>query len=79
MMGTDSFSMKTSKENAVKEYYLSGLPALRVYGKYLPANALLFQQLSAQELKVFTILSSLPYAYFNYHENYIAIIATNMR
>lgn len=69
MMGADSFSMKTSKEKAVKEFYINDLPILTVYGKYLPANALLFQQLSAQRLKVFTILSSLPYAYFNYPDN----------
>ncbi|MEO6844204.1 MAG: hypothetical protein ABI184_03465 [Ginsengibacter sp.] len=66
MMGADSFSMKTSNEKVVKEFYINGLPILTVFGKYLPANALLFQQLSAQRLKVFTILSSLPYAYFNY-------------
>ena len=69
MMAADSFSMKTSKEKAVKEFYLNDLPILTVYGKYFPANSLLFQQLPAQQLKVFTILSSLPYAYFNYHKN----------
>lgn len=68
-IGADAFSMKTSKEKALKEFYINELPALTVYGKYLPENALLFQQLSAQQLKLFTILSSLPYEYFNYSYN----------
>ena len=60
------FSLKTANERTRKEFYLNDKLVMIVYGKLYPSKALLFQSLSARQLKVFTILSSLPYNYFNY-------------
>jgi hypothetical protein len=62
----NSFSMKTSNETAEKDFYINDQLVLIMFGKTVPGKALLFQPLSIQQLKIFTILSSLPYAYFNY-------------
>lgn len=65
-IGEDSFTMQSVNERAIKNFFVNGRLALTVYGKKLPAKALLFKQLSQEQLKLFTILSSLPYGYFNY-------------
>ena len=62
----DTFLMQSSSERTIKTFFINGQLALTVYGKKFPAKALLFQQLSPNQIKLFTILSSLPYAYFNY-------------
>ncbi|ULQ50938.1 hypothetical protein [Flavihumibacter fluvii] len=60
------FYMKTKEENTVKEFYINDTPALIIYGKTRPSKALLLQPVSVGDLKLCTILASLPYAYFNY-------------
>lgn len=64
--GTNAFSMKTVREMNAKGFYIDGQLAMIMYGKILPAKAVLFQMLSARQLKMFAILASLPYPYFNY-------------
>jgi hypothetical protein len=61
-----SFVMKTASETTRKEFYINDKLVMIVYGKKYPSKALLFQSLSARQLKAFTILSALPYSYFNY-------------
>lgn len=65
-MGANTFSMKTSAENNAKEFYLDDHLVMTVLGRVLPAKAFLFQSLSQHQIKMFTILASLPYPYFNY-------------
>jgi hypothetical protein len=65
-MGANTFSMKTTAENNVKEFSMDDHLVMTVFGKGVPAKALLFQSLSQRQIKVFTILASLPYPYFNY-------------
>ncbi len=65
-MGTNSFSMKTAAENNVKTFYVDDHIVMTVLGKGIPAKALLFQSLSLRQIKMFTMLASLPYPYFNY-------------
>jgi hypothetical protein len=62
----DSFTMQSANERNIKNFFVNGQLALIVYGRKLPAKALLFKQLSQEQLKLFTMLSSLPYGYFNY-------------
>jgi hypothetical protein len=68
-MAGQPFFMNTSNEITAKEFFINGQPAMIMYGKTVPAKALLFQPLSAQQVKLFTILSAVPYAYFNYTSN----------
>lgn len=63
LQGT-SFIMQSSRERSIKNFFVNGEIALSVYGKKLPSKALLFQQLSPTQIKIFNILSSLPYDYF---------------
>lgn len=63
--GTD-FIMRSSRECTIKNFFVNNNIALSLYGKLLPVKALQFQQLSAMQIKLFTILSALPYSYFNY-------------
>ena len=65
-MGNDFFSMRTVNGMNVKEFYLDDRLAMIMYGKTTPAKALLFQPVSIRQLKMFTMLASLPYQYFNY-------------
>ncbi|CAN5826838.1 hypothetical protein BH10BAC2_BH10BAC2_49040 [soil metagenome] len=65
-IGEDSFTMQSANERNIKNFFVNGQHALTVYGRKLPGKALLFKQLSQEQLKLFTILSSLPYGYFNY-------------
>ncbi len=60
------FYMKTNEENNVKAFYIQDKPALIMYGKLLPSTARVLQPVSALDLKICTMLASLPYAYFNY-------------
>ncbi len=60
-----SFLMKTGNERTRKEFYINDKLVMIVYGKLYPSKALLFQSISSKQLKIFTILSSLPYDYFN--------------
>lgn len=60
------FYMETKEENNVKVFYIQDKPALIMYGKLLPSTARVLQPVSALDLKICTMLASLPYAYFNY-------------
>jgi hypothetical protein len=60
----NSFTMKTSNETRTKEFYINDQLAAITYGKNEPVSALLFHSITTHQLKLFTILSSLPYAYF---------------
>ena len=64
----NSFSLKTSGEGTVKEIYLNNQLAMVMQGSK-PVRALVFHPVSTRQLKLFTILSSVPYSYFNYDSN----------
>ena len=66
IMEGNAFSMQSSRERVIKNFFINHQIALSMYGKTLPVRALQFQSLSFTQIKVFTLLSSLPYAYFNY-------------
>ena len=65
-MGTNTFLMKTAREMNMKEFYIDDHLVLIMLGKTVPAKALLFQPVSVRQLKMFTMLASLPYRHFNY-------------
>ena len=60
-----SFTMRSQKDFSEKQFYIDDKLVMITYGKDAPVRALLFQPLSEQQIKLFTILSSLPYSYFN--------------
>ena len=60
-----AFHMQSSKEFTEKRFYFNDKPAMITYGSDAPIRAILFQPLSEQQIKLFTILSSIPYSYFN--------------
>lgn len=64
--GNSQFSMKTKNGILVKEFYTGDQLVLIMYGKKIPRAATLFQPVSEMQLKIFTMLSALPYDYFNY-------------
>lgn len=64
-IGADSFSMKTAKEQKIKEFYINDQLVTVLHGKEKPINGFVFRQLSPRLLKLFTILSSIPYSYFH--------------
>lgn len=64
-MGNDSFTMHTSKETRIKSFYMNDQMVVTMQGMDEPASAWVFHPVSTQQLKLFTILASLPYAYFN--------------
>ena len=61
----NSFSMKTSKNARIKEFYINDQLVTIMQGKDKPTRALVFHPISTHQLKLFTILSSVPYAEFN--------------
>jgi hypothetical protein len=65
-MGNLVFSMKTVKGMNVKEFSIGDSLVMVMYGKTAPAKALLFHPVSVRQLKIFTMLASLPYPNFNY-------------
>lgn len=60
------FSMKNADNNIAKEFYVGEQLVLIMYGQRFPKTATLFQPVTDLQLKIFTMLSSLPYDYFNY-------------
>lgn len=64
-IGSISFSMKTSNGRSEKDFFINNQLALTIYGKNKPRQAVMYQQLSTDQLKLFTIISSLPYSFFN--------------
>lgn len=61
----DPFAMKMQGNTGVKEIFINDRSVMLVVGNNKPVRAQLFQSLSDRQLKIFTILSSLPYTYFN--------------
>lgn len=64
-IGSDSFTMKTLKDTRIKEFYINDQLVIIMQGKDKPVKAFAFQSISPYQLKLFSILSSLPYDYFN--------------
>lgn len=60
-----SFTMKTSNETRIKEFYINSELVAITYGKNEPVGGSLFHSITTHQLKLFTILSSLPYDYLN--------------
>ncbi len=60
-----SFSMKTSHDTRIKEFYINNQLMAIMRGKNEPVSGFVFHPVSTHQLKLFTILSSLPYADFN--------------
>lgn len=65
----NSFAMKTSNNRKNKQFYINDQLVTIIHGDELPVNGALFHPISLRQLKFFTILSSLPYAYFNVHQS----------
>ena len=63
-MGDLTFSMKTVKGMNVKEFYVDDKLVMILYGRLTPVKALLFHPVSVRQLKIFTMLASLPYPHF---------------
>lgn len=64
-MGGVSFSMKSLKGKRIKDFYINDQLVATILGQNEPVNAYFFQPISTLQLKLFTIISSLPYSYFN--------------
>jgi hypothetical protein len=64
-MGSNSFNMKTLKGKRIKDFYINDQLVTTIQGQNEPVNAFIFQPISTLQLKLFTILSSLPYSYFS--------------
>ena len=64
----NSFTMKTVKDRRIKEFYITDQLVAVIQGDK-PVNGFLFRPVSLKQLKLFTILASLPYTIFNVHEN----------
>jgi len=60
------FTMRSINETAEKQFYINNELAIIIYGETAPVKALQYKSLSEQQLKLFTILSSIPYSYFSY-------------
>lgn len=63
-MGGISFNMKTLKGKRIKDFYINDQLVATILGQNEPVNAYIFQPISTRQLKLFTILSSLPFSYF---------------
>ena len=63
-MSGNSFTMKTLKGMRIKDFYINDQLAATFYGENEPVSAYLFRPVSARQLKIFTILSLLPYPFF---------------
>ncbi|MEP7106757.1 MAG: hypothetical protein ABI760_02220 [Ferruginibacter sp.] len=59
------FAMRTSKETRIKEFFVNDQLEAVIQGKNKPIRAFVLPSISTLQLKLFTILSSLNYAYFN--------------
>lgn len=59
------FSMKTSNDARTKEFYINNQLMAIMRGKNEPVSGFVFHPVSTHQLKLFTILSSLPYGDFN--------------
>jgi hypothetical protein len=64
-IGGIPFTMQSRNELTEKQFYINDKLVLVTYGADAPVRELLFQPISELQLKLFTILSSIPYSYFN--------------
>lgn len=62
--GKDTFSMKTWKGKRIKEFYINDQLVTTVMGKPEPISGVVFHPVSMRHIKIFTILSWLPYSYY---------------
>jgi hypothetical protein len=60
------FKMESINETRTKQFYINNELAIIIYGETAPVKALQYKSLSEQQLKLFAILSSIPYSYFSY-------------
>lgn len=60
-----SFLMKTSRDTRIKDFFVNDQLVITMLGNNKPEKARVFQPVSNRQLILFTILSSLPYSYFN--------------
>lgn len=59
-----SFSMKTSKNLKIKEFYINEQLVAIIQGDNNPDKAFVYRSISNRQFKLFTILSALPYNHF---------------
>jgi hypothetical protein len=64
-IGGNSFKMKTMKETRIKDFYIDDQLMITFHGHDEPVSAFVFQPITMRQLKIFTILSLLPYSYFS--------------
>ena len=64
-IGASTFSMKTMKGMLFKAFYINNELVSVFEGKDQPVSALIFHPLTLRQLKLFTLLSALPYSYLN--------------
>ena len=64
-MGGRSFSMYTSNYTRRKMFTINGQPAALILGHRKPEYGKLYQHLSDHDLKLITLIASLPYEFFN--------------
>ena len=57
--------MKTLKGMRIKDFYINDQLVATFYGENEPASAFIYHPVSARQLKIFTILSMLPYTFFS--------------
>ncbi len=69
-MGNDTFTMKTCKGKRIKEFYLNDQLATVLTGTFEPVSGLVFLPISTSKLKLFTVLSSIPYSFFTFGKNF---------
>lgn len=62
--GKDTFSMKTWKGKRIKEFYINDQLVTTILGRGEPISGVVFHPVSTRQIKIFTILSCLPYSYF---------------
>jgi hypothetical protein len=62
----DSFLMKTSKGTRIKDFYINDQLTMTLHGKPFPVKGFTWQPVPMLTQKLFTILASLPYSFYNY-------------
>jgi hypothetical protein len=61
------FKFKCVKDKKVKLLYIADKAVAMIYGKNFPLSGAAYQPVTERQLKIFTILSYLPYTNFNIH------------
>ena len=62
----DSIVMKTTTASAVKEFYINNEPVVFLYGRDYPSRAVFLKHITTAQLRIFTMLSTNNYEYFNF-------------